>query len=1773
MSGLVLTAAASAIPWMLSRSSDAAVDVWTGATNTMGTATNWAANTTPVTNDSFYFNAAGAGGLDLNNNLTSSSFNVSGITFNTTAGAYVIGDGTATDTNAGNTFVLSGGITNNSAVTQTLSTPFSTGGSSPTFTQATGGTLLFAGNVNTAGGALTLSGGSTSGPGTFTFTGTLAAVLNTTANTSGGILSVGTNAGNNTILNISTTTSALDLWVGGGTTGNGAVYQSGGALTLTDSTTGISGSASDKDFDLGGAGSQGTAGYGYFAISGGSATANQIDIAGRNTGAIGVLDVQGGTVTSNNGVNMSRGNGANATYSLLNVTGGTFLFGATGSPNNSVTLTMGYQSSGGSVVNVGGGSGSAAITGGSNASTGGVDLAYNTTGLNVLNLLTNGTLTTPRVYSAADATALLNFNGGTLKATALNLGTTFLTGLGAVTVYSKGGTVDNGGTSITIGNALVPPSGSGVTSIPVSSGGSNYIGAPFVQISGTGTGATAYAQVSGGAITNIVITNPGTGYTGTPTIALQGGGATTAATFGTVSIGTNATTGGMTFQGVGNTTLTATNTYTGYTNISSGTLTLGNGSTTGTLSTSSTITDNGTLAFNRSNAVVQGVDFSGSGISGTGGITMYGSGTLTLTASNIYTGATLLAANNEKVILTNVSALAGTSTFNFYNTTGGTLDIATNGVGETAFPVNSSSGFGGTIASDLASSGPGITHSLGAATLGGGTLNIVAGPNVSGGSPAISFTSMVLSSGTGANLTIVPTTANVLIGSVNAVTSSKTLILDGTSSGNTVGPISQTSVTLSLTKSNSSTWTLNSPTSYTGATTITGGTLALGSSATLAGTPSINVGSGAILNISANPTFALTSSQVLGGSGTISGSYTQTAGTLIAGWNTSPGTLNVTGNLNLSGGTLAVNLNGNTSSASSVVNVSGSLSILAPTILNATLLGTTTVGEVFPIINFSAGTLSGSANNLTVTSRALAVSNNSSQVLVTVTNGAAANLLWASPSSSAWDIVTSQNWFNTGTNAQDYFYQADNVTFPDSTTVTLQPNINLTTTLSPGSVNVSSNSLNYNFSGPGSIAGTTGLTKTGSSVLTISNTNTFTGTANISNGSVIASGVNSLGTGPLNIGTGAVVAFLGNGTTGIIGNSSVVDNGSLVLNQSANYNAPTIIGTGTVTANNASGGISFSPNDTYSGGTYITAGQNYLGFGGTAAYTAGYANNAMGTGTVNLTGGELTISYLTPVIANNFNIGNAILHVGFQQTAVLTGTINLTGPATLACDGGTSFDFTGAMYNTAGNTTTVNYGNGLTIATTAVLFSNSSSISINSDTLTLAPPTNSNYSIPSVISSTGTSPLVMAGPGIAVLSGTNTFSGGTTISGGVLIAASNTALSTGAVALNGGVNVNAELALPGGVNISNAISVGGRTGSYGPYLDNISGNNIVSGPISLYTSGNVYAIESDAGLLTISGQITQQAGTGSRYYVFQGAGNGLVTSPLINGTAVPIVEMNGTGTWTFAGNNSYGGLTQANSGTLAFAPNYSSGIQVISLSGGLQISNGALVQVNAAAASSTRSLLETSSLSIGSLTGRLDLANNDMIVQAGTTTSLSTVFNQIGQGYGNGSWNGTNGIISTAAQKNLLTALGVILNDQVGNFQASNGTALTATFDGAVSHDGDVLVKYTYYGDTNLDGKVDGSDYANIDNGYINGLTGWYNGDFNYDNAVNGSDYTLMDNAFNQQGAQISSIIASPSAVATDQIAGSGASSASSAVPEPASLGLLGIGAIGLLGRRNRRQK
>jgi hypothetical protein len=265
-----------------------------------------------------------------------------------------------------------------------------------------------------------------------------------------------------------------------------------------------------------------------------------------------------------------------------------------------------------------------------------------------------------------------------------------------------------------------------------------------------------------------------------------------------------------------------------------------------------------------------------------------------------------------------------------------------------------------------------------------------------------------------------------------------------------------------------------------------------------------------------------------------------------------------------------------------------------------------------------------------------------------------------------------------------------------------------------------------------------------------------------------------------------------------------------------------------------------------------------------------------------------------------------------------------------------------------------------------------------------------------------------------------------------------------------------------------------------------------------------------------------------------------------------ITELN-TGILMFGGANiAYTGATTLGFGaTLKLLPSNTTGI-VIRKIGALTIGSSAQLDLAPAIAQTSRQLLVIPSLSNS---GLIDLADNDLLVQGAGSTGLATLTNQIALGYHIGTWQGSTGITSSmaAASANHLTALGVIQNDN------GAGTALYAAFDGAPAVDADVFAKYTYYGDANLDGKVDGSDYARIDSGYLTAATGWFNGDFNYDGVVDGSDYTLIDNAFNSQGAALTSQIA----VATTQIA-----TAAASVPEPAMSGIFVGVAVAMLRRR-----
>jgi hypothetical protein len=106
----------------------------------------------------------------------------------------------------------------------------------------------------------------------------------------------------------------------------------------------------------------------------------------------------------------------------------------------------------------------------------------------------------------------------------------------------------------------------------------------------------------------------------------------------------------------------------------------------------------------------------------------------------------------------------------------------------------------------------------------------------------------------------------------------------------------------------------------------------------------------------------------------------------------------------------------------------------------------------------------------------------------------------------------------------------------------------------------------------------------------------------------------------------------------------------------------------------------------------------------------------------------------------------------------------------------------------------------------------------------------------------------------------------------------------------------------------------------------------------------------------------------------------------------------------------------------------------------------------------------------------------------------------------------------------------------------------------------DVLVMYTYAGDADLSGTVNGDDYFRIDAGYVAHDTGFANGDFDYSGRIDADDYWLIDHSYaNQQGEFDDAPLP----------ARANASASLQAVPEPGMLGLLG--SLSLTLRRRRR--
>ncbi len=189
--------------------------------------------------------------------------------------------------------------------------------------------------------------------------------------------------------------------------------------------------------------------------------------------------------------------------------------------------------------------------------------------------------------------------------------------------------------------------------------------------------------------------------------------------------------------------------------------------------------------------------------------------------------------------------------------------------------------------------------------------------------------------------------------------------------------------------------------------------------------------------------------------------------------------------------------------------------------------------------------------------------------------------------------------------------------------------------------------------------------------------------------------------------------------------------------------------------------------------------------------------------------------------------------------------------------------------------------------------------------------------------------------------------------------------------------------------------------------------------------------------------------------------------------------------------------------------------------------------------------LHTAGLSITGAAGKLDLNDNDLVVEYAGASPFSQIQQWILDGYSVAPDTAKIGIISTHGQSQGGNTILALFDNALAGFTewpAGSGNSVAAE---------SVLGKYTYIGDTNMDGQVTAQDYTAIDANLgttVDSAISWFYGDTNFDGNIDATDYTGVDAALGL---------------------GQGNPLSTTAIPEPAAFALLPAGY--LLFKRRRR--
>ncbi|HYT66058.1 MAG TPA: autotransporter-associated beta strand repeat-containing protein [Vicinamibacterales bacterium] len=808
-------------------------------------------------------------------------------------------------------------------------------------------------------------------------------------------------------------------------------------------------------------------------------------------------------------------------------------------------------------------------------------------------------------------------------------------------------------------------------------------------------------------------------------------------------------------------------------------------------------------------------------MTGTGSLTKSGTGVVTLTGVNTYSGGTTV---NDGALSGTTSSLQGS--------------IANDAIVQFSQAGNGT--YSGTMSGSgrLVKSGTGTVTLTGANTYSGGTMiggGTLAGDSTSIQGDILNDASLLFNQG-----------------------------VDGTYAGIIVG-------TGSVTKTGTGTLTLTGQTAYTGGTTISGGTLA-GDTLNLQGTIQNDAALrfdqmfDGIFNGSISGTGSLTKAGsgvvVLNGTNTYTGGTTVSDGGLMGTTSSLQGTIANSGQVIFDQGT-----NGAYTGA-----MSGTGSLVKQGTGTVTLTGANTYSGGTLVLG---GTLEGDTTSLQG-----AIVNEARLVFNQLTDGIFSGSMSGSGSLTKLGAGTLTL---TGPGA-----------FTGGVTISAGGIIGSTQNLQGSITNDGTLVFNQNFSGlfSGSISGSGSFTKSGTGTVILDGTNTYTGGTTVSGGALV-------------------------GTTGSL-QGAILNNAQIVFNQNVNgIYAGTMTGTGSLTKTGA-GTLTLAGANTYGGGTSISGGAISIAADAALGATAGGVSlgDGLSSGTLTFTNASLLTSLRSFSIGAGggvFNVTSAPVTLfggvsgsgGLTKTGdgllELAGASSYTGPTvisggTLRAGSSNAFGVGNALFVGAGTAADLN-GFGQSVASLA----GSGSILLRGGTLSTGGGLFSG-----AISGGGS--LVKTGNSTLVLSGANTYLGGTSVFGGALIG--NTTSIQGNVLNNALVQFdqNNDGTYAGSMSGSGALA---KTGSG---VLTLTGTNTYAGGTLINGGSIIGSASSLRGLIINNSQLT-----------FGGATDGIFAGTLMG---VGSLLKTGGGTLALNGAQPLTGLFTVGQGTLALNGSYGGSINV-----------------------------------------------------------------------------------------------------------------------------------------------------------------------------------------------------------------------------------------------------